>query len=195
MITSRSVDEYFRNQQAWSKELKKLREILLTTELVEVIKWGTPTYTINGKNVVGIGAFKSYCGLWFHQGSYLLDKQGLLINAQEGKTKGLRQMRFHSGDEINEVTVRTYVEEAIQNQKLGKQIKPDKKPLILPDELKEVLASNTTLSECFETLTLSCKREYAEYIEEAKKSETKQKRMVKIIPMIQACVGLNDRYK
>jgi uncharacterized protein YdeI (YjbR/CyaY-like superfamily) len=39
---------------------------------------------------VGIGGFKSYFGLWFHQGALLTDKAGVLINAQEGRTKALR---------------------------------------------------------------------------------------------------------
>jgi uncharacterized protein YdeI (YjbR/CyaY-like superfamily) len=46
--------------------------------------------------VVGIGSFKSYFGLWFHQGALLSDDENVLINAQEGKTKALRQWR-HSG--------------------------------------------------------------------------------------------------
>ena len=44
-------------------------------------------------------------------------------------------------------------------------------------------------------ITLSQKREYAEYIIEAKKRETKIKRIVKIIPMIVEGKGLNDKYR
>jgi uncharacterized protein YdeI (YjbR/CyaY-like superfamily) len=44
-------------------------------------------------------------------------------------------------------------------------------------------------------LTPGKQREYAEYITEAKKDETKLKRIEKIIPMIKAGIGLNDKYK
>jgi uncharacterized protein YdeI (YjbR/CyaY-like superfamily) len=39
------------------------------------LKWGIPTYTVNGKNLVGIGAFKTYVGLWFFNGSFLKDEE------------------------------------------------------------------------------------------------------------------------
>ena len=159
------------------------------------MKWGIPTYCLKNKNVAGIGAFKSYAGLWFFNGSFLKDEEKKLINAQEGKTKGMRQWRFEVLKEIDEALVKSYIEEAIQNQKDGKEIKPEKKPLIIPDELNEALASDSQLSEAFEALSLSCKREYAEHIAEAKREETKLKRLDKIIPMIMDKVGLNDKYK
>lgn len=191
----KSPEAYFESVDANLDILKKLRAILLTTELEEKMKWGIPTYCLKNKNVAGIGAFKSYAGIWFFNGVFLKDDAGVLINAQEGKTKGLRQWRFESIDDIDENLLRTYILEAIQNQKDGKEVKPEKKPLIIPDELKEALASDSHLSETFESLTLSCKREYAEYISEAKRAETKQKRLDKIIPMIMEKVGLNDKYK
>lgn len=191
----KTPEEYFASVPDHLDILEKLRSILLSTELEEKMKWGIPTYCFKNKNVSGIGAFKSYAGIWFFNGVFLQDKANVLINAQEGKTKGLRQWRFESIEDINEDLVLSYIQEAIQNQKEGKEIKPEKKPLVIPDELKEALASDSQLSETFESLTLSCKREYAEYIAEAKRVETKQKRIEKIIPMIMERVGLNDKYK
>ena len=60
-----SVDDYIEGNTQWQDALIKLREIIQSTELEETVKWGAPTYTINGKNVVGLGAFKSYVGIWF----------------------------------------------------------------------------------------------------------------------------------
>lgn len=192
---AKTPEEYFDFAPSYLDILTKLRDVLLTTELVEKMKWGIPTYCLKNKNVIGIGAFKSYAGIWFFNGAFLSDKANVLINAQEGKTKGMRQWRFESLEEINEDLLRAYIQEAIQNQKEGKEMKPEKKPLIIPDELKEALASDGQLSEIFESLSLSCKREYAEYIEEAKRPETKQRRLEKIVPMIKQKVGLNDKYK
>jgi uncharacterized protein YdeI (YjbR/CyaY-like superfamily) len=79
-----------------------MREILCSTELKETIKWGTPVYTINDKNIVGLGSFKSYVGLWFYQGVFLKDEAGVLINATEGITKAMRQWRFNSVEEIDD---------------------------------------------------------------------------------------------
>ena len=195
MDTSETVEEYIARHPEYNVELNKLRAIIHTTELKETVKWGIPTYTINNKNVVGIGAFKSYAGLWFFQGSFLKDEKGLLINAQEGKTKGMRQMRFQSIEAIDEQIIRRYLLEAIENQKQGKEIKPEKKPLVIPDELKERLSKDGKLSEAFDQLSLSKKRDYAEYIQEAKRADTKQSRLEKITLMILAGMGLYDKYK
>ena len=96
----KSVDDYIAGAEHWQVELIRLREILQSTKLEETVKWGAPCYTHNGKMVVGLGAFKSYVGLWFHQGALLSDPEKVLINAQEGKTKALRQWRFSSLKEI-----------------------------------------------------------------------------------------------
>ncbi len=78
MKNRKTPDEYFETQQQWRAELKALRAILLSSALTEEIKWGAPCYTFDGKNMVGLGAFKSYFGLWFHQGVLLEDKQKIL---------------------------------------------------------------------------------------------------------------------
>lgn len=191
----KTVDEFFSKVKHYQKELSILRALMDKTELVESIKWGMPVYTINGKNVVGLGAHKSYFGLWFYNGSFLSDPNKILINAQEGKTKGMRQLRFQSEEEIDAEVVMPLLLEAIENQKLGKEIKPQKKKLEIPDELKEALSNSSQLSEAFDSLTPGKQKEYTEYISEAKRIETRLKRLEKITPMILSGVGLNDRYK
>jgi len=160
----KTVDDYINNSK-WQDTLIQLREILISTELEEAVKWGSPVYTYNRKNIVGLGAFKSFVSLWFFQGTFLKDEKKKLINAQEGKTKALRQWRFNAGDEIDADLVKSYVFEAIENQKLGKEIKPAKnKKLVIPSELQNTLDQNKVLHGKFNELSISCKREYAEYI-------------------------------
>ncbi len=196
MKQNRTVGEFLKKQTEYREELEKLRDVLLETGLEETIKWGAPTYTYQGKNVVGIGAFKSYFGLWFFQGALLEDKKGKLVNAQEGVTKAMRQWRFESAKEINEKLIKAYIKESVQNIDQGREIKPArKKPLAIPPELKQALNKSSKLEENFNGFSLSKKRDFAEYISNAKRDETKQKRLEKIIPMILEGVGLNDKYK
>lgn len=191
------VDDYIKKQSNWQKELLLLRSLLLKFPLVEEIKWGAPAYLFNNKNIIGIAAFKNYCGLWFHQGVFLKDKANVLINAQKDITKGLRQMRFESIDAIDEKLVTAYIFEAIENAKAGKEIKPKRKttPVLIPKELKNAFLDDELLKKSFFEFTQSCQREYCEYISEAKKEETKMRRLEKIIPMIKEKKGLNDQYK
>ena len=86
----------------WAEELGLLRTIIQKTELVETTKWGGTIYTLQGKNVLGIGGFKSYFGIWFMNGVFLKDEAKVLVNANEGVTRGLRQWRFQSAEEVNE---------------------------------------------------------------------------------------------
>jgi uncharacterized protein YdeI (YjbR/CyaY-like superfamily) len=198
MKTIPAVDKYILTTGKWEEALILLREIVLFTRVEESLKWGRPIYTFQGKNVLGISAFKSYVGLWFMQGALLKDEHHKLINAQEGVTKALRQWRFGSVEEIqnNAEIIRNYIEEAILNQQKGLVIKPEKsKQLVIPEAFYQRLKADSILSNAFDLLTDSKKREYAEYIQEAKRTETREKRLDKICPMILTGIGLNERYK
>ncbi|WP_282134489.1 YdeI/OmpD-associated family protein [Seonamhaeicola maritimus] len=192
-----SVEEYIETNSKWSEALSLLRSIIISTELEETLKWSIPTYTIKGKNVCGIGAFKDHFGIWFFNGVFLKDEHKILRNAQDGKTKAMRQLRFTSIGEVNKKVVLQYVMEAIENQKLGKEVKPDrsKKETLIPEELKKLFESNNELKSSFDSLTPYKQREYCEYIQTAKREATKQSRILKITPMILQGVGLHDKYK
>lgn len=192
----KNTEEYISCHSHWENELRQLHEMLLHTDLKTDIKWGAPVYTIKEKNVVGIGAFKNHIAIWFFNGALLKENTTLLVNAQEGKTKALRQIRFKKGDQIKESELLPYIKEAIQNQKDGMLVKPDNdKVLILPPELNDVLKNDPELQNCFNELSPGKQREYSEYILQAKRQNTKISRIEKIIPMIKSGIGLNDKYK
>lgn len=187
MRTASSAEDFLQKAPAWNEELGQLRKILLSTGLDETIKWGALVYCRNGKNVVGINGFKSYCGLWFFQGALLKDQKQRLMNAQEGRTKAQRQWRFQSAKEIDRKLILTYIKEAIALADNGEAIKPDRdKPIDVPSELASALKKNAKARRNFDAMSKSCRREYAEYISEAKKPETRQRRLEKIMPMIEA---------
>jgi uncharacterized protein YdeI (YjbR/CyaY-like superfamily) len=196
MQRSNTVAEYILHAKNGKELLFVLCEILNSTELTETVKWGAPCYTINGKNVIGLAAFKSYVGMWFFQGALLSNKEKVLINAQENKTKALRQWRFTSLDDINDKLILKYVNEAIKNQKQDKIVKFEKsKKLIIPNELKEAFENDTALKMAFNAFTPGKQREFVNFISEAKQEKTKLSRLQKIEPLIKQGVGLNDKYR
>lgn len=192
-----TVDDYILAQEKYSGMLNMLRNILLSSELKETVKWGIPTYTFNNKNVVGIGAFKNHVGLWFFQGALINDKNNILRNAQEGKTKAMRQIHYKSPEDIQEKIILEYVAISIENFKSGIIIKPKRNTseLRIPKLIQEALDKNKELNSNFNSLTLGRKREYAEHIEMAKRESTKLSRLAKIIPLILEGKGLYDKYK
>ena len=192
----KNVEEYISCHEHWEKGLRQLHEMILTTDLEPAIKWGAPVYTLNGKNVIGLGAFKNHYALWFFNGALLKENTSLLVNAQEGKTKALRQIRFEKGDEINSSALLPYIKEAIQNQREGKEIKAVKqKELIIPPELSKAFDSDPELRSAFGKLTPGKQREYADHISEAKRESTRLSRLEKITPMVKSGTGLHDKYK
>ena len=192
----KSVEDYLDGHVEWRPLLERLRNIMNECEVEETVKWGQPCYTHAGKNVAGIGAFKEFVSVWFFQGALLRDKQGILVNAQEGRTRAMRQWRFQAVEEIDEPMLRAYVAESIENQRQGKAIKAERKqPVEVPDELAGALAEDRDAGERFDALTPGKQREYTEYIADAKRTETRARRLEKILPMIRAGQGLNDKYK
>lgn len=192
-----SVEEYIENNSHFGEALNLLRNIITKTELEETLKWSAPVYALDGKNVVGLGAFKNHFGIWFFNGVFLKDEKNLLVNAQEGKTKALRQMRFESMNDIDQAAVLAYVKEAIENQKLGKEVKAERKgkSVTIPSELKTLFKNQPNVHDSFKALTPGKQREYCEHIESAKREATKLSRLEKITPMILQGVGLHDKYK
>jgi uncharacterized protein YdeI (YjbR/CyaY-like superfamily) len=197
MKGARNAEEFILENPGWQRELITLREIFLSTGLEETIKWGIPVYTSGADNVAGMAAFKSYVGIWFYQGALLKDETGKLIVAQEGVTKALRQWRFDSYEEIENGrdTIIAFVKESVDNFAKGKIIKPSRgSELVLPEDLNARLDVDPSLKKAFENLSLSRRRDYAEHIATAKREETRNARLEKIIPMILRGEGLNDKY-
>ncbi len=196
MKNVKTVDEFILKSKYGKEILILLRELISKTGLEETIKWGAPVYTLDGKNIVGISSFKAYSGLWFFQGALLKDKENVLVNAQEDKTKALRQWRFASIDEVDENLVLEYLNEAIQNQKKNKEIKPERnKALVIPEELEELFTENPLLKKRYNEFSPGKQREFAEYITDAKREDTRINRINKIIPLIRDGIGLNDKYR
>ena len=116
-MTTKRVEDYVAAHPNWAAEITILREQLASLPFEETIKWGMPTYCVNGKNVVSIGAFKHHLALWFHNGADLADPDEVLVNAQPGKTKSMRHMRFGPTDRVPKGRVKRYLKAALADAK------------------------------------------------------------------------------
>jgi len=117
MAYAKSVEEFFTRESPWTDELLTLRDICLSTGMDEALKWGMPHYHHEGRNLLGICSFKSYFGIWFHYGHLLSDPAAVLINAQSGKTKKMRQWRMHAAADIDAARLKSYLIEAMETAK------------------------------------------------------------------------------
>ncbi|RXG15474.1 putative protein YdeI (YjbR/CyaY-like superfamily) [Leeuwenhoekiella aestuarii] len=197
MTNPNKIEAYFEQEHNFKKALLKLRAVFKQTELIESFKWNSPIYTLDGKNVAGLARFKNHFGVWFFNGALLKDAENRLHNAQEGKTKALRQMRFESESEIDSEILQAYLQEAIANQKKGLVIKAAKpvKKLSIPVKLKAAFSKNPPLQKAFNALTPGRQKEYAEHVGSAKQEKTRLSRLEKATPLILEGKGLHDKYK
>ncbi|WP_314241173.1 DUF1801 domain-containing protein [Empedobacter tilapiae] len=196
LMKDQKTGEWTKYNENWAEANEKIQQVVNETELVKEFKWGGDIYTFNKKNVLAFSGFKNHFALWFHNGVFLKDPYKVLVNANEEKTKALRQWRFNFADEIDVEKVREYVLEAIQLVKDGKEIKPQKSaPKEVNEILKETLNQDNKLFTSFKALTIGKQKEYIEYIDEAKQEKTKISRIEKIKPMIMEGKGLNDKYR
>ena len=179
----------------WENEIEQLHAIIRKTSLVETTKWGGSVYTHKNKNVVGIGGFKSYFGIWFYNGVFLKDEKKLLINANEENTKSLRQMRFTSVNEIDEKLILYYINEAIEIEEKGLFIPKEKKETIIPELLQNEMDKNQELLSKFNVFSPYKQREFIEHLTSAKQEKTQLARLEKIILQIIEGKGLNDKYR
>lgn len=179
----------------WGSELLMVKTIIEKTELVVTTKWGGDIYTLNNKNILGIAGFKNYFAIWFINGVFLKDEANVLINANEGVTKGLRQWRFNSAAEIDEVLILKYIHEAIGNEKAGLSIKPEKKEAMRCDFFERELKKDDKLYAAFAKLSPFKQKEFWEYMATAKQEKTKITRFEKIKPMILEARSINDKYR
>ena len=179
----------------WGEELGLLRATIQKTELVETTKWGGEIYTVNNKNILGIGGFKNYFTIWFFNGVFLKDNAKVLVNANAGVTKGLRQWRFVNAGEVNEKMIMQYILEAIENEKAGLAIKPEKKEAMNCDVFQNELKKDTQFNTAFQKFSPYKQKEFWEYMATAKQEKTKITRLEKIKPMILNGRGLNDKYR
>ncbi len=198
MDKSEKVASYYEEQHRFKESIGVLRQLALEANLDETYKWNFPTYTLNSKNVLSICKFKNHFGLWFFNGVFLKDTKKVLKNPQEGKTQGMRHWKFNPIEDIDKISVLSYIQEAVENQKKGLTIiakRSEKKNLVIPSLLTEALNNETELKKDFENLTPYKQREYCEYIISAKQEKTKVSRLQKILPMIKNGAGLNGRYR
>ncbi|MEI9921045.1 MAG: DUF1801 domain-containing protein [Bacteroidota bacterium] len=188
------VDWFFTKETPWQKEYKELREIILSCDLIEELKWGQPCYTFNKSNIVLIHGFKDYCALLFFKGALLKDPKKILIQQTEN-VQAARQVRFTNLKEITKLkaTIKKYVYEAIKVEESGVKVEFKKtKEFAMPEEFKTKLDKSAALKKAFYALTPGRQRGYLLYFSSAKQAKTREERVAKYAPHILDGKGLED---
>ena len=181
-------------RERWEAEIAEMRRVLAGLAMKEERKWGSPTFTMDGKNIVILQGFKEYFGLGFFQGALLKDPQKALV--QLGQVQAGRVMKFTSAKEIRAkaATIKAYVREAMAVEKAGLRVeRKTTSEFPVPAELTARFQRDARFKRAFEALTPGRQRSYLYHFAAAKQPATRAARIEKAMPAIFEGRGFLER--
>jgi uncharacterized protein YdeI (YjbR/CyaY-like superfamily) len=174
------IDDYIAKAAPFAQPiLKQLRALVhrACPAAQETLKWSMPHFTYNDKILCSMAAFKAHCafGFW-HQGM----ERELGASAKSDEAMGLLGRITSRSDLPSDAIMIGYIKRAADLHDSGTPARPPKKakPEIAPPaDLLAALKKNKAAATAFENFSPSHRREYVEWIVEAKRDETRQKRL------------------
>lgn len=170
---------------AYVKLSPQIKEITVTLrELInasgaglnETWKWG-PGFEKDGTLLIGLWGFKKHVSLVFYRGAEMSDKHKLFNDGFDNAHN--RMIKFTSLSELNVKKVLDYVKESVKVA--GKPLPKVERRFTVPAELEKQFKKQKRAYTFFETLSAACKREYCNYVSEAKQEATRTRRAEKVI--------------
>ena len=180
---SKKIDSYFYNLE--NSEVREmcifLRDLVHTADpaIIEDWKWG-PNFNKNGM-VCWIAGFKAHANITFFKGALLKDPKKTLLPSNNLHN---RSLKFTSLKEIKPKIVIALLKEAIKLNLKGIEIPKETRTIELPGLLATTLEKHR-LTEKFKVLTYTHKKEYIDWVTSAKKEETTERRLKKLIDLLE----------
>ena len=180
------IDDYISKSADFAKPiLNHLRKIIHVAcpQVEETIKWGFPHFGYKGM-MCSMAAFKQHCAFGFWKATLMKDADKMLDNQGQamghaGKIKSLKDL---PSDKILIGWVKEAMKLNDEGIKLPEKKRSESKPEInVPDVLKKELVKHKKAADTFSNFSPSHKREYIEWIEEAKTEATQSKRILTTI--------------
>jgi uncharacterized protein YdeI (YjbR/CyaY-like superfamily) len=178
------VDDYLKSAPDFAKPIcKKIRELILKAdpEISEEFKWSIPVYA-KKKLVLGLGVFKNHVTLTFFQGALLKDPKKIFTSGFDNRQT--RSVKFSNIKEVDEKILASYIKEAIANDAKGIKVNiKERKEIQAPEDFLKALKAKK-LDVKFQNMSYTCRKEYVQWIESAKKIETREARIKKGVGMV-----------
>ncbi|MDB4885766.1 MAG: hypothetical protein JWN79_1204 [Gemmatimonadetes bacterium] len=182
------VDAYIAQSAGFAQPiLTHIRETVHATcpEVVETMKWRMPHFDHHGM-MCGMAAFKSHCSLGFWKAALI---PGLAPNSNNGGDSMGNLGRLTSVKDLPPTKVLAgYIREAMRLNDEGIGVaRPKKSPKAeakVPPELAAALAKHRKAKAVFDAFPASHRREYIEWIAEAKRDETRARRVAQTVEWV-----------
>jgi uncharacterized protein YdeI (YjbR/CyaY-like superfamily) len=198
--TDTRIDAYIEKSAPFTKPiLQHIRSLVhqACPDATETIKWGMPFFEYKGI-ICNMAAFKNHCSLGFFKAGLMTSAAELQANNGEamghlGKITSLQDL---PSDEV----LTGYIKEAASLNEAGvKNTTPkrttEKKELVIPEDVTQALETNTAAKNTFSNFPYSHKKEYVEWITEAKTEATRIKRITTMLEWLEEGKSRNWKYE
>jgi len=188
------IDAYIARQADFAQPiLAWIRERMHAAcpDVEETIKWSHPFFARGGRPLANMAAFKAHAGFGFWDRGETTGKEGEAMG-QLGRITSLDDLP--SAAEV-EALVKAAVARMDAGVKPSRAVRAAKPELAVPSELVEALAGDAAASATFDGFPPSCRREYSEWIAEAKRPETKAKRVAEAVEWMREGKRRNWKYE
>ena len=197
------VDEYIANAAPFAQPiLTHIRELihLACPDVEEAWKWSFPNFIYKGAVMCNIAGFKEHCSFGFWKASIMADPDNILSTDNRAGMGHMGKLTSLSDLPSDEIMIK-YIQEAMKLTDEGKKVAPrakateaQKKEMVIPDYLIAELNKSPNAEEVFTAFSYSHKKEYVEWLEEAKTEATRNKRLAQAIEWISEGKGRNWKY-
>jgi len=197
------VDAYIAKSQPFAQPiLSHIRELVhkACPEVEEAIKWSMPFFQLRGIVIGHIAAFKQHCSisLWGPEMNAILNKAGLHSEDGMGSLGKITSLKDLPSDKQMMGYYRHAAELILTGQRTKSLERPKKAPKpapAVPAELAAALKKNKNAAKVFAEFSPSCQREYVDWIVEAKRPETKEKRVAQAVEWMAEGKQRNWKYQ
>lgn len=198
------VDAYIEKSALFAQPiLTHLRELMhrACPRAAEAMKWSMPFFIQQGIILANMAAFKQHCafGFWGPEMKKILDKDGLNSSEAMGTLGRITSLKDLPSDKSLLAYMRhaaDLVESGQRTKSLERPKKPaKKKPVSVPPALAAALKKNKVAAKAFAEFSPSCRGEYCEWIAEAKRPETAEKRLQQAMALIAQGKSRNWKYE
>ncbi len=190
------VDAYIKKSAPFAQPiLTRLRKLVheACPNVEETIKWQFPHFMYKGI-LCAIAAFKSHCALVFWHRKV----REILPPGKRGRAMGSYGRITTLADLPTDAVFKKFVKESMKLNEAGiksPRVVKKKKPLVIPPIIRAVLKMNPKAEAVFEGFPPSHKREYVEWINEAKREETRQSRIATMVKWLSEGKSRNWKYE
>jgi uncharacterized protein YdeI (YjbR/CyaY-like superfamily) len=197
------VDAYIEKAAPFAQPmLTHLRELVhrACPRATESVKWGMPFFMQQGIVLCHMAAFKQHCafGFWGPEMKKVLAKDGLVTSKAMGSLGRITGLKDLPADRMllgYLGQAAEFVESGQRTKSIDRKPKPAKPNVRVPSELTAALKKNKLAAKAFAGFSPSCRREYAVWIADAKRPETKAKRLKQAVAWLAEGKSRNWKYE